>query len=112
MESELKIFDRYCVLVLKDTALRMSMTIDFRFKMTGIIKNHSPNLILDCTGVRAMDSSFIASVFAAGNECKASNGRLIVVTESPQLRKLLLIGGEHQPVSLADDVETAAAELA
>lgn len=107
MESEVQEFENYAVLVLKDTILRMSMTIDFRFKLTGVIKNSSPNLILDCSAARAMDSSFIASVFVAGNECEQEGGRLIVVTGNPQIRKLLLVGGAHQPVTLAESLEEA-----
>lgn len=109
MESELKDFENYAVLELKDRNLRMSMTIDFRFKLTGVIKNHSANLILDCEAARTMDSSFFAAVFAAGNECEKEGGRLIVVVNHPQIRKLLLVGGAHQPVTLADSVEDAAA---
>ncbi len=108
MESERKDFDNHTVLELKDTVLKMSMTVDLRFKLTGIIKNHSPNLVLDCTAARAMDSSFFAAVFAAGNECEREGGRLVVVTENPQIRKLLLVGGANQPVGLAESLEEAA----
>jgi anti-anti-sigma factor len=107
VESERNDFENYTVLELKDTQLRMSMTVDFRFKLTGIIKNHSPNLILDCSAARSMDSSFFAAVFAAGNECEQEGGRLLVVTGNPQIRKLLLVGGANQPVTLAESLEEA-----
>jgi anti-anti-sigma factor len=111
VKSEIEDFEGYSVLRLEETLLRMSMTIDFRFKITGIIKNHSPNLILDCSLARAMDSSFIATVFAAGNECEQEGGRLVVVATSAQIRKLLLIGGVHQPVTIVGSLEEAVAEF-
>lgn len=87
------------------------MAVDFRFKVTGMIKGRAANLILDCTGVKRIDSSFISSIFAVGNECEERHGKLCVVTPNPYIKKLLTVGGTHQPVGIFDTVDEAVASL-
>ncbi len=111
VQTSVSYADDHCVLKFADSTLRMDMTVDFRFKVTGMIKGRAANLVLDCSQVKRIDSSFISSIFAVGSECEERGGKLCVVTDNAYIRKLLTVGGTHQPVGIFDTVDDAVASL-
>jgi anti-anti-sigma factor len=80
--------------------------------VTEVVKNSATGLVVDCTGLRYIDSAGVYVFFTLATRLAAHQQRLAVVaTEGSHVRQVLTLSQLQQLATLTGTVDAAVAEL-